>query len=73
MRDAVMARDGWLCQPCRRAGKHRRAVQVDHVVSLARGGTDDPSNLQAICKACHDVKTQREARGAARGEGRVES
>jgi 5-methylcytosine-specific restriction protein A len=35
---------------------------VDHIINKQSGGTDDESNLQAICKPCHDQKTQREAR-----------
>jgi 5-methylcytosine-specific restriction endonuclease McrA len=34
--------------------------QVDHVVSLDAGGTNDPSNLRAMCVACHDTKTGQE-------------
>lgn len=34
---------------------------VDHIRNRASGGTDDLSNLQAICKQHHDIKTQIEA------------
>jgi 5-methylcytosine-specific restriction protein A len=40
---------------------------VDHVVGLAEGGTNDPTNLQPLCQPCHDLKTAQEsarARGA---------
>lgn len=63
LRKAVMDRDSWLCQTCKRAGKHRLATQVDHVKPLAQGGTDDPDNLEAICDPCHARKTGREAKG----------
>jgi hypothetical protein len=33
------------------------ATEVDHVISLRRGGSNAPSNLQAMCKACHARKT----------------
>jgi len=33
----------------------------DHIVPLAEGGPDDDSNVQPLCAACHDAKTQREA------------
>lgn len=36
------------------------ATEVDHIVPLARGGTNEESNLQALCKACHSAKTARE-------------
>lgn len=66
-RDAVMARDLYLCQPCRAAGRIRQAEEVDHVVPQAEGGTDGLENLQAICRECHGAKTKAEAaRGANR-------
>ena len=33
--------------------------EVDHIISLADGGTNDASNLQALCLMCHRVKTNR--------------
>lgn len=66
-RDAVMARDQYLCQPCKAEGRLRQADEVDHVVPRAEGGTDADDNLQAICTDCHLVKTKEEAaRGANR-------
>ena len=32
---------------------------IDHIVELRSGGTNDISNLQALCPACHRVKTSR--------------
>lgn len=34
-----------------------QATHVDHRVSLARGGTNDASNLQSMCVTCHNRKT----------------
>jgi len=36
------------------------ATEVDHKVPLARGGTNDEENLQALCKSCHSKKTRSE-------------
>lgn len=33
------------------------ATEVDHIVSLRRGGTNEWSNLQPMCKPCHARKT----------------
>ena len=33
--------------------------QIDHIVELRHGGSNDTSNLQALCPACHSVKTSR--------------
>ena len=32
---------------------------IDHIIELRHGGTNDMSNLQALCPACHRVKTSR--------------
>jgi len=39
------------------------ATVVDHIVPLARGGTDDMGNLQPLCARCHNRKTNREDGG----------
>jgi 5-methylcytosine-specific restriction protein A len=39
----------------------------DHIVPLAEGGTDTPTNSQALCQMCSDAKTAQEAK---RGGGR---
>ena len=31
-------------------------MEIDHVTPLSRGGTDDFSNLQLLCKACNRLK-----------------
>lgn len=32
---------------------------IDHIIELRNGGSNDISNLQALCPACHRVKTTR--------------
>ena len=32
-------------------------VQIDHIKPLSQGGSNDPSNLQALCACCHAAKT----------------
>ncbi len=62
LRAIILERDEGLCQECRRAGRVTVATQVDHIKPKAIGGTDDPANLAAICKPCHDEKSRREMR-----------
>ena len=33
------------------------ALELEHIVPLWEGGTNDRSNLQVICRCCHGVKT----------------
>lgn len=63
-REAVLKRDGNLCQPCNRSGKLQIAHEVDHIVPMSEGGSDDEANLEAICTGCHKVKTAAEQRHA---------
>ena len=37
--------------------------EIDHIVSLQRGGSNDLSNLQALHKRCHAYKNHIEQRG----------
>lgn len=64
IRERVLERDCYLCQPCKRKGGLTLATEVDHIVNVAQGGTDDETNLQSICGTCHEAKTQSEARQA---------
>lgn len=59
IRRAFLARHP-LCVDCLAGGRNVAATDVDHVVARARGGTDKPSNLQALCHAHHSAKTARE-------------
>ena len=38
--------------------------EVDHIVPLAKGGTNAPGNLQLLCKSCHGTKDARLRREA---------
>lgn len=60
LRDRIMKRDKRLCQRCLVFGLTVIANEVDHIVPKANGGTDDPDNLQSLCKLCHRLKTARE-------------
>ena len=52
-----------LCKMCTEAGKVVPADVVDHIVERRDGGSDlDPRNLQSLCHACHNDKTQQERR-----------
>lgn len=34
------------------------AVDVDHILPLAKGGEDVPDNVQPLCRPCHKSKTR---------------
>lgn len=35
--------------------------EIDHILPLSEGGSNDQSNLQALCLMCHRVKSNRSA------------
>lgn len=37
------------------------ATEVDHIVPVCLGGTDDRENLRGICRGCHLTKSSLEA------------
>ena len=57
LRRRVLARAGHLCQI---EGCDAPATEVDHIVPRSRGGTDDLSNLRALCPPHHKEKSEAE-------------
>jgi 5-methylcytosine-specific restriction protein A len=53
LREQPFCADGRVC------GGLEPSVEVDHIVPLAFGGhPTDRSNLQGICRTCHEAKTR---------------
>ena len=48
---------GGCCADCRRKIRSGEVWELDHALSLENGGTNDPSNLVLLCRACHSAKT----------------
>jgi len=55
LRLSVLQRDHFICRHCDARDKVTQASQVHHVVSRARGGSDDMANLVSLCSACHEA------------------
>ena len=52
LREQVLAANGGVCVLC----GERRAAEVDHIA----GGSQEPKNLQGLCKQCHEYKPRGE-------------
>lgn len=50
-------REEVLCKSCLAKGRIAAVEEVDHIIPLSKGGTNDRDNLQALCKECHEAKT----------------
>ena len=58
---ARVRRDHPLCAHCAAHGLTVAGTDVDHIIPLAHGGRlMDRANLQHLCAACHDAKTQQQ-------------
>lgn len=61
----IYERDGWRCHLCAKPLKrdatvpHPRAPTIDHVVPLARGGSDTMDNVKAAHFLCNSKKGAR--------------
>ncbi len=55
VRNYVFDRDHYQCQSC---GKKQQetTLNIDHIIPLAKGGSNDISNLQTLCQACNQQK-----------------
>ncbi len=55
----VLKAAGFHCELCG-ISADIRALEVDHIVPRNSGGTDDQSNLQALCYSCNAMKRDRD-------------
>jgi 5-methylcytosine-specific restriction endonuclease McrA len=51
----VWSRDGGACMKCGAS----RELQFDHVIPLAKGGSDTADNIQLLCRTCNLAKSDR--------------
>lgn len=51
----VFERDGYFCKSCETPYN----LTIDHIMPIARGGTNDLENLQPLCKSCNSRKGAR--------------
>jgi 5-methylcytosine-specific restriction endonuclease McrA len=54
----VASNQQWKCSLCGNILDH--TYEVDHIIPLGKGGSNNPDNLQALCVKCHKTKTIKE-------------
>ena len=59
LRFEIMKRDGHRCRYCG-SEPNQKLLQVDHVIPVAKGGTDAPENLVTSCRDCNAGKGARQ-------------
>lgn len=55
LRHKVFVRDNYRCVECGATNKET-TLEIDHIIPVAKGGTNDISNLQTLCKKCNRAK-----------------
>lgn len=51
----VFRRDNYQCVMC----KTEKDLTIDHVIPKSKGGTNEPENLQVLCRRCNAIKGNR--------------
>ena len=59
VRFEVLKRSGGRCELCGASSRDNQ-IDVDHIVPRAKGGSNDISNLQALCRTCNAQKCDRD-------------
>ena len=54
----VASNQKWKCRKCQNLLDY--TYEIDHITPLYKGGSNDISNLQALCRNCHGKKTIRD-------------
>jgi 5-methylcytosine-specific restriction endonuclease McrA len=67
--EAIHARQKYKCAECGVSTKKKK--HVDHVMPLALGGSNWPSNLQILCPFCNDSKGAKHPHEFAQRKGRL--
>ena len=60
IRYTVLKRARFRCELCG-ISADRKALEVDHILPRNSGGSDDQSNLQALCYSCNAMKRDTDA------------
>lgn len=51
----VASNQKWICSHCKELLDY--TYEVDHIIPLFKGGSNQLNNLQALCRNCHGRKT----------------
>ena len=57
----IASNQRWKCAHCQNLLDN--TYEVDHIIALYRGGTNELNNLEALCRNCHGKKTFKEKMG----------
>ncbi len=67
----ILERQAWTCGCGRGCDLRGQAVEYDHAIALALGGSDMPENMQALLIACHRLKTKADVKAISKAKRRA--
>jgi rubredoxin len=56
LRFEILKRDNYRCQMCGVTAKDGATLEIDHIHPVSKGGTNEPDNLQVLCRECNAGK-----------------
>jgi 5-methylcytosine-specific restriction endonuclease McrA len=59
LRFDILERDNHTCQACGATPHDGATLEIDHIQPFSKGGTDEPNNLQVLCRECNAGKGAR--------------
>ena len=59
LRLSIFERDKFKCVYCGLSAKDGAVLNVDHILPMSKGGSNEPNNLQTLCRACNNGKADR--------------
>ena len=60
IRQNVLMRDNYTCQICGATVKDGAKLEIDHIIPFSKGGNNNESNLQVLCRQCNREKHNRD-------------
>lgn len=57
VRFQILKRDNYRCQMCGVTAKDGATLEIDHIIPVSKGGTNDADNLQVLCRDCNAGKS----------------
>jgi len=58
-RHKILERDGFKCLDCGATPASGALLEIDHIIPISKGGSNDQSNLRTLCSNCNRGKSDR--------------